>query len=413
MGNANVRWTMDNSGFKPHPNIDGGNAKTFRSGDGTGAMSDTGSVRGSRGPMDTSKAKVTVDKETKQIIKAYNDREKCIDRIAKKEAKLSNDTIKGYLAQAKCQAVYQKQLEKEEATEGKGTVALVARLMAIHSVTSAITGYVGVQVTLQQMTISLTNAQWALNDANREYGRLQAYNFQLDVRAAGIKEKLAERQLLVTQRTGRQLDIQMAQIDVEMAQRDISLAKFAAYDKELAITRQKTMADMQLTLVQKQLSLMYTQLWGNLANVIAQTITYTAVTWSATAAAGSLRAISTGGVALIGMAASVAAVLALTKAYSSSSSPKAINPSSGKPPSMQTEVGEIKTVGRTGLANVHQGEIVTRPGTFTGGTVHMEFHITGGSQSADQIANTVYQKVERNLLNRQTLYIPNAYYGVR
>ena len=238
-----------------------------------------------------------------------------------------------------------------ETSEGLNVVS-----NATNSLSNIFSHLMGVGIQLQQSNLTLTRSYWALADAKRESFRWSQQNYQLDIKMAQLSAKMAQRQLLITQRTGRMLDVEMARLRVSMAQRDVTRANWMVMDKKLQVDRNLYMAQKQLGILEQQRSLMAVQMGIQMGLLVTQMIAVTVAIWAQTAAESTRQAVFTAG-ASIGVSIAAGAI---AYAWAKNMQSKATKDFSEPTPSAQTGEGESKRVGRTGVALVHEGETISR-----------------------------------------------------
>lgn len=238
-----------------------------------------------------------------------------------------------------------------ETAEGLNTVSNMT-----NSLSNIFTRLMGVSIQLQQSNLTLTRSYWALADAKRESFRWSQQNYQLDVKMAQLQVRLAQRQLLITQRTGRLLDVEVARLQVSIAQRDATRANWMVEDKRRQVNRNLLIAEQQLQILEKQRHLMAVQFGMQIGLLITQMAVMTAIILKQTAAEAVRQAVFTAGASLIVSAAAGYAAYRWAKGMQQQIDTGYSEP----PPSAQTGEGESKTVERTGMALVHEGETISR-----------------------------------------------------
>jgi len=256
----------------------------------------------------------------------------------------------------------------------------------VQALGSTFTRLMAASIQLQQSNLSLTQSFWSLADAKRENARLSARNLQLDLQISRVAAEIAQRNLLITQRTGRLLDVQMARLQVQRAQRDVTLQQFGIDDKERGVKRNLITAEEQLSILQRQRNLMLIQLTfqtGLMTAAIVKLITAEMVRQSVMTAGASI------GVSIVaGLAAAGGAALLASSIMSTGDEGPPID-------TLQTTPSESRQIRRTGLALVHQGETISRGGDTNDNSVSSSqtIIINAPSGNANEIANILGERL--------------------
>ena len=289
-------------------------------------------------------------------------------------------------------------IEQEITFKEKGAKSAAQSITAVstsvHMLSAGISRYLSTMIRLQQMTLALTQTTWSLADAMRTYNRLGQQNYALDTRRAELQVKLAQRSLLITQRTGRQLDVEMAKTDVDVAAREVIRAKWQEIDKEREAKRGVTAATMQLQILNKSVNLMFIQLYAQTISMTIATLAYAAALRKAAVAQAAVAGTSIGMMGMMGPVGLVGAALltlgigAYTIHQAHKNRPQAAQPLA----QAQTQVGDVRMVQRSGPATVHAGEMIMGGGgsgmsstTNNHNNVSVNIHITGSSTGGGNI----------------------------
>ena len=227
------------------------------------------------------------------------------------------------------------------------TVANVSNFLA-----SAFTRVIGVTQQLRQNNFGLIRSYRAVRDAKRELNRENQRGFELDIEQSKLNVQLAERQRLLTARTGRALDVMQANLDVKKAIRDVDTAQFAVDDKTRKNREALFDAEIQLRLAQDQRRLMMIQLKVQMGILFTTMIAMISARWANITAMVTETSVATKGAFLLAAAAIIGGSIALVNS---------LTPDMPTPPAGQTEVGQVRRIEKGGLMEVHTGEEIGRP----------------------------------------------------
>lgn len=255
-------------------------------------------------------------------------------------------------------------LSTKAKTEGAMT-SLNALTNVISHVTSSMMHLASMNLQIMQSNIAVRNSIWGIVDAERAHVRIGLQRLELDAAQAALSLKLAERQLNITRRTGRYLDVQQASLSVEKARASVATTNHDIDTARIEDKRRLITADEQHTIAMKQQELMMMGLVIQTMSMITQTGILIALIWAQTAALATKHIVATLGVG----AAAVGAAYLIAKKITSSNTPDL--------PSAQTGVGEVKLISREGAVNMHRGEVVGRPETFNSGNNTFMFNVQG------------------------------------
>jgi|26BtaG_2_1085354.scaffolds.fasta_scaffold03086_2 hypothetical protein len=268
------------------------------------------------------------------------------------------------------------------------------------SISNIFTRIMSTSIQLQQSNLTLTRSYWALADAKRESLRWSQQHYELDVQMSQLNVELAQRQLLITQRTGRLLDVEVARLRVSMAQRDATRANWMVEDKRRQVNRGLFMAEEQLNILEKQRSLMLVQITAQFALMGVQMAAVIALIYTQIGAEMTLLGVKSLGLAL------APAIIAGAAGYAwAKSMQKEGMEDMPEVPSAQTEIGEVKKITKGGLVKMHKGEVVTRPSISNDNSTHSRTQIININVPNYRTARDVYDELsERRLLKEQPLY---------
>jgi hypothetical protein len=201
-------------------------------------------------------------------------------------------------------------LSTEAKTEGAAT-NLNALTNVIDHVTSSVMGLLTMNLRMQQSNINVRNSVWGLVDAERAYVRLALQRVELDQRQAELNVKMAQRELIITQRTGRRLDVMQARLNVEKAQRDAALTNFDIETQRWSLQKQQITAEEQHNIALQQHKLLMASLIIQTVSMITQTAILIGLIWEKILAMTVEQAIATAGLSLIIAGAAAAGAYAL------------------------------------------------------------------------------------------------------
>ena len=224
-------------------------------------------------------------------------------------------------------------------------------ISVINNLGNAMTTIMSINMRLMASNISVRNSLWAVTDAKRAYLRLSLQQVELDQRQAALNVLIAERQMLITQRTGRRLDVMQAQLSLEMAQRDIALTNHDIETQRIQTKRDQITAEEGVNMALKSQKLLYATLVVQIGSAIAQTTVMIMLHWAEIAAITVKQAVISLGASLAISALAIGGAMTLVKA------------STPELPSAQTGAGEVKMVSKTGPILAHEGEYIHRGGT--------------------------------------------------
>jgi hypothetical protein len=200
-----------------------------------------------------------------------------------------------------------------EAKTDQSATQLNALTNVIDHVSGAVLKLMQVNLQLTQSNINVRNSIWAVIDSKLAYQRLAIQQVELDRQQAQLNVKMAERQALITMRTGRRLDVEMALLNTQMASRDANLTLFDIEMQRWNLQKQAITAQEQENMALKQQRLLVATLAVQLGALIVQTGIMITLLWQRFAAETALLSLKTLGVGLGVAAASVAGALAITK----------------------------------------------------------------------------------------------------
>jgi len=254
------------------------------------------------------------------------------------------------------------------------------------------------------MNLSLIQTYWRLADAKREGRRESARMYDLDLRQAELSLRIAKRQEMITQRTGRLLDIEQAHLATQRAARDIELTRFAIEDKRRKTRRDLILAEEQLNLMEQQRVLLMAQIITQTGLMITNILALTAAHWAEISALVTKHSVATLGIALPAIGLAMAGAYALVKSY---------EPDMSKVQSAQTDYGDVKQIAKGGIIEAHEGEYISRerPASISSTTStqynNIHFHI----RTTDQ--RSVIAAIETKLRQTGTYPITPIPAGVR
>ena len=255
-------------------------------------------------------------------------------------------------------------------------------------------------VRMDQVTLSMTRANWNLAAAQREVNRWGVRNYQLDVRRAEVQLKLAERQRLITQRTGRQLDVEMANIDVQMAARDIQLQRFGVEDKRKELNQKLYSSGKELSILEQERNLIMVQMGANTTSMAMATIGYAMASRQAAAAAAA-QGVASSGAAAIPVGIAIGAGILSTVGTVLAAIP-VIKQGTSEPGGLQygdTEYGDIKQVSKDGVIYAHSPEYIMQPSTAAAmmgggiGKANIVINVNGSRSSQDETASAIQKRI--------------------
>ena len=153
----------------------------------------------------------------------------------------------------------------------ESTQTLQALSSSVMQVVSSVEVLLQASVRLTQADIAVRNAKWGVIDAQRSYIRLALQQVELDSRQADLSLKMAERQAMITMRTGRRLDVEQALLNVEKAKRDVALTNFDIETQRVKVGREQITAAEQLAIMLKYQEFAYRAVLIQIMASIVQT----------------------------------------------------------------------------------------------------------------------------------------------
>jgi hypothetical protein len=235
-------------------------------------------------------------------------------------------------------------LSTEAKTEQSAT-QLNALTNVIDHVSGAALKLMQVNLQLMQSNISVRNSVWALIDSKRALQRFDLQNIDLMRRQAALSIELAERQALITLRTGRQLDAKQALLGVENAYTAAALTNFDIETQRWNLQKQQIQAQEQENMALLQQRLLTATLAVQIGAMISQMVIMITLLWQRFAAETALLSLKTAGVGLGIAAVSVGSALALTKGLAPPAPKQGNPPPSGNVTSTATQTNFINVRG--------------------------------------------------------------------
>lgn len=263
--------------------------------------------------------------------------------------------------------------DEKDVVASMNTIANVGNMVA-----GSFTKIMSASIQLQQSNLTLVRSYRSVRDAKRELNRESRRGYELDMDQARLNVLMAERQRILTIRTGRYLDVAQANLNVKKSIRDVDTTQMGIDDKTRKNRENMMDAELQLEIAMGQRRLMMIQLGVQMSIMFTTIIAMVVARWADITAQVAQMSLLTKGLFLGAAAGIIGGSIALVSALT----PEMPEGTESTEPGGQTEVGQVRRIQRGGLMRVHTGESLSRPTNNTTTNSSAVINVQSSSPSA-------------------------------